>query len=102
MYQTFSDELRAEVLVDNELICLLSAVTVYGSAFMLAMRHVERSIPTAEREAENKGYFRKRSDPPPAPPKCEEPSYHYDSVSVMPATPSDPPISSGSDPPPSA
>jgi hypothetical protein len=88
--------------VNSDFICLLSAALVYCGAFFLAMRHVERSIPAAEREAENKGYFRKRSVPPPAPPKREEPGYHYDSVSVMPAPPSDPPSSSGSDPPPSA
>ncbi len=91
--------------MNTDLVCLLSAALVYCGVFMLAMRHAERTIPPAEREAEAKGYLRKRSTPPPAPfpPQTHKaPDYRYDSTSVMPNPPSDPPENGGSDPPSSA
>lgn len=91
--------------MNSDLICLICAALVYCGAFMLAMGHAERTIPAAEREAEAKGYFRKRSTPPPAPspPLAHKaPDYRYDSTSVMSNPPSDPPENGGSDPPSSA
>lgn len=59
----------------TELICAIAAVVVWGGAGLLAMLITDKKVSKEDREAEAKGYFRKRDTPP---------------------------NSSGSDPPPSA
>lgn len=55
--------------MDSNLICLITAVVVYGGCIIIAMRIADRSLSKKDRDAESKGYFRKRSDsdPPPSP-----------------------------------
>lgn len=53
----------------SEWICLITAAIVYGGSGILAMFIADRNLSKADRDAESKGYFRKRSDsdPPPSP-----------------------------------
>lgn len=57
--------------MQTELICLITAAVVWGSAFLLAGRIARKQVSQADRDAEAKGYFRKFDTPPrsPEPPR---------------------------------
>jgi hypothetical protein len=57
--------------VDSNFICLITAAIVYGGCGILAMRIADRSLSKKDREAEEKGYFRKRDTPDPEPPETD-------------------------------